>query len=106
MPTHEAIINPNKTHKLSLINIHDYRDYPVYWELINYDASNDDLAKAAGIPVADKPDPWNWAGRIMDKETGEILHAEFGGGQTEDDVRRAGQEWVLSIIEDYAPKGE
>lgn len=74
------------TKKLSLINVADYRDYSAYWEIV-IDAET-----------------WEWTARLYGKKSGNVLDKSSGKGADENDARKQSQEWVLSVIDNYAPE--
>lgn len=74
------------TKKLSLINVADYREYTAYWEIVI------------------NPETWEWVARLYDRKSGNVLDKSAGQGSDENDARKQSQEWVLSVIDSYAPE--
>lgn len=58
--------------------------YSAYWEI--------GMTQAA---------PFRWHARIIDYPTGKLLQERTGSSDTEDESRRASQQWVLDNIETY-----
>lgn len=58
--------------------------YSVYWEI--------------GMRQAD---PFDWHVRVIDYDSGKVMAERTGSANTEEEARRASQQWVLDNIEQF-----
>lgn len=86
----------------ALINVHDYKDHEMYWEIFIFDVNKVSMAemRAAGISFSDpdSPGPWEWHARVYRKNNNELVDEKGGKGDDENAVRIASQEFVLSVM--------
>ncbi len=76
------------TEKLAIINVADYPAdrYAVHWEYFTHDEGDG---------------TWSWLCRLYDNRSHVILDTANGIDPSENDARRAAQQFVLDNIEQY-----